>query len=66
MLACFGIWFINGCGTVRKTAAQNSAGYFINPFIGVGLVLLFAAAPNLTIGIEGLRVVINTCCGSLW
>ena len=60
MLACFGVWFYKWLRhrqekPLRKTPLDIS----LILFFGVGLVLLFAAAPNLTIGIEGLRVVIQ-------
>jgi O-antigen ligase len=60
MLACFGVWFYKWLRhrqekPLRKTPLDIS----IILFMAVGLVLLFAAAPDMTIGIEGLRVVIQ-------
>lgn len=60
MLACFGIWFYKWLRhrqekPLRKTPLDVS----MLLFMAVGLVLLFAAAPNMSIGIEGLRVVIQ-------
>jgi O-antigen ligase len=60
MLACFGIWFYKWLRyrqekPLRKTPLDVS----LILFMAVGLVLLFAAAPSMTIGIEGLRVVIQ-------
>jgi O-antigen ligase len=60
LLACFGIWFYKWLRhrqekPLRKTPLDIS----IILFIAVGLVLLLAAAPDIAIGIEGLRVVIQ-------
>lgn len=60
LLACFGVWFYKWLRyrqekPLRKTPLDIS----LILFMGVGLVLLFVAAPDLTIGIEGLRVVIQ-------
>jgi len=60
MLACFGIWFYKWLRhrqekPLRKTPLDVS----LILFMGVGLVLLFAVAPDMTIGVEGLRVVIQ-------
>lgn len=60
MLACLGIWFykwfvVQKEKPLRKTPLDIS----LILFMGVGVVLLFVAAPDLTVGIEGLRVVIQ-------
>lgn len=60
MIACLGIWFfkwfvVQKEKPLRKTPLDIS----LLLYIGVGVVLLIIAAPDLTIGIEGLRVVIQ-------
>lgn len=60
LLACFGIWFYKWF-RYRKEKPLRSTPLDISLiiFIGIGLILLFIAAPDLSVGVEGLRVVVQ-------
>lgn len=60
LLACFGIWFYKWL-RYRKENPFRSTPLDISLvfFMVVGLILLFTAAPDFAIGLEGLRVVIQ-------
>jgi O-antigen ligase len=60
LLACFGIWFYKWLRyRQEKPFRFTPLDISLILFMAMGLILLFIAAPDLVIGIEGLRVVIQ-------
>jgi len=60
LLMCFGIWFYKWFRFKNQTPYRGSPlDISIVFFMAVGVILLFVAAPDFSIGVEGLRVVIQ-------
>ena len=60
LLLCFGIWFYKWLSFRNQTPYRSSpVDISIIFFMAVSVALLFIAAPDFSIGVEGLRVVIQ-------
>lgn len=60
LLACFGIWLYKWFGHRNQTPYRSSPlDKSIIFFMVISVLLLFIAAPDFSIGVEGLRVVIQ-------
>lgn len=60
LLFCFGVWFYKWLKFRKeKPYRETPLDFTIILFMGVGVVLLFVAAPDFSIGVEGLRAVIQ-------
>lgn len=60
LLLCFGIWFYKWLRYRKeKPYRESPLDFSIFMFMAVAVVLLFVAAPDFSIGVEGLRAVIQ-------
>lgn len=60
LLFCFGVWFYKWLKYRKeKPYRETPLDFAILLFMAVGVVLLFVAAPDFSIGVEGLRAVIQ-------